>query len=114
MSRLTSPGMGGGPKTRAGKLQSSQNSRKHGFFACELSFSRVDEPEFLKLRSGLRKELKPNNALLDLVCEDVVACAWKIRLALRYEQQALRKEVSKEHDGISEELKGLDSHFLMG
>ena len=44
----------------------------------------------------------------------VVACRWRIRVALRYEQQALRKEFVKEHEGISEELKGAGFAFPCG
>jgi hypothetical protein len=95
----------GGPKTFSGKLRSSRNSRIHGFFACEFSFSGTDEAEFTKLRMELRGKLKPDDALLDLVFEDVVACAWRIRVALRYEQLALNKEFVMENDGSSEESR---------
>jgi hypothetical protein len=86
----------GGPKTSIGKKRSSQNARQHGLFAKEFFFSAEDEIAFDKLNAGLRESLRPDNPLLELLFEDVVACAWRIRMALRNEQRELQKQFAIE------------------
>jgi hypothetical protein len=101
----------GGPKTAHGKKRSSQNARRHGLFADEFSFSPADEIAFAKLNAGLRKELKPDTALLDLIFQDLVACAWRIRIALRYEQQELRKQFAINNEEGPEEPQAVGVSF---
>jgi hypothetical protein len=101
----------GGPKTAHGKKHSSRNARRHGLFAVEFSFSTEDEAKFTKLSSGLRKDLKPEGALLDFLFSDLVACAWRIPVALRYEQQELAKQFAMENKESREELEGSELSF---
>jgi hypothetical protein len=101
----------GGPKTAAGKKRSCRNARRHGLFADEFSFSTADEVKFNKLNSDLHDELKPNNALLDLISQDVVACAWRMRIALRNEQNELQKQYAIENEESPEKPHGVGVSF---
>jgi hypothetical protein len=66
----------GGPRTTEGKLRSKYNARKHDLFTKELHLSAAERTEFNQLRSNLLEDLKPNTALLALMFDDVMACAW--------------------------------------
>jgi hypothetical protein len=103
---------GGGPKTPSGKKRSSRNSFRHGLFSSEFSFSAADEAKFSKLCAGLREVLKPKNALRELIFNDVVACAWRMRVALRFEQRELLRHLSAESKVNSEEKT--DPSYLSG
>ena len=103
----------GGPKTSIGKKRSSQNARRHGILADEFSFSAAEEIEFAKLNVDLREVLKPNNALLDLIFQHVLACGWRMRLALRLEQTELRRQCPIENEEGSENPQEISiSHSL--
>lgn len=104
----------GGPKTANGKKRSSRNARRHGLFAAQFLFSAADEAEYKKLTSDLREELRPNNSLLDLIFQDVVACAWRIRIALRYEQRELQKQFAIENEQSPDEPHGVGESFPYG
>ncbi len=103
---------GGGPKTQRGKMRSSQNSRRHGFFASEFSFSTADEVIFNKFSEGFLVQLKPDNPILDFLAQDVVASAWRVRMALRYEQQELQKQFAIEREGSLSEPQAVGTSFL--
>ena len=96
-TRLGKKRQSGGPKTREGKLRASHNARKHNLFATEFVFSEKERAEFGKLRSDLWREMAPNSALLDVLFEDVLVTAWRMKLALRYEQAAVTKEREMEN-----------------
>ncbi len=83
----------GGPRTPAGKLRASKNARKHSLFAAELVFSEEERREFERLRCDLSRELMPTSAVLDVLFEDALVSAWRMKLALRCEQAAVRKEL---------------------
>src|SRR5215469_5843896 len=82
------PGKNGssGPKTLAGKARSSRNSRKHGFFEKELHLSEEERLQYEQLSDGLAHDLQPTTAVLQLLFDDVLACAWRMKRALRCEQ----------------------------
>jgi hypothetical protein len=81
----------GGPKTFAGKVRASQNSRTHGLFAQELHLSEAERLQYDQFKDEFAKELQPTTALLRLVFEDVIACAWRMKLSLRCEQVQVRE-----------------------
>jgi hypothetical protein len=86
-----SKGKSTGPKTPDGKSRSSRNSRTHGFFAKELRLSKTDVPEFDALRSAFQAARKPSTAIQLFLFDDLVACAWRMKIALRYEHLALQE-----------------------
>jgi len=87
-----------GPRTTKGKLRSRYNARKHGFFSKELHLSASERTEFMELRASLWEALKPNTALLALLFDDVMACAWRVKVALRCEQRSVEKQVASADD----------------
>ena len=103
-----------GPKTPLGKKRSRQNARRHGLFAAAFSFSAADEVDFRKLNLGFHEVLKPTNAVLDVMFDYVLACAWRLRDAFRYEQQELPKQFAIEHGESPEELQGVGESFPYG
>lgn len=85
----------GGPKTAHGKKRSSRNALKHGLFSAEFVFSATEALKFDELRSNLSRELQPNTPSLEVVFEDILTSAWRMKLALRCEQIEVRRELEK-------------------
>ena len=79
-----------GPKTQTGKRHVRLNALKHGFYAQELTVSEADEPDFEILREGLRAQLAPRTALQDVGFEQIVACCWRCKLAIRMEMRGIK------------------------
>ena len=84
---------GGGPRTAEGKRRSSRNARKHALLTTELNLSTEERSAFNDLRKGLLHELMPDTPILQLLFEIVVADAWRMKLALRGEQRAVKKQL---------------------
>jgi hypothetical protein len=89
---------GGGPRTAAGKRRSSRNARTHSLLTSELNLSTEERSAFKDLRKGLLQELMPNTPILQLLFEIVVADAWRMKLALRGEQRAVKKQLDSGDD----------------
>ncbi len=100
--KITTQGTNGkkptGPRTPAGKLRASRNALKHGLFVAEFVLSAEEQPMFDDLRRKLRKELSPNSAVLELVFEDVVVAAWRMKLSLRCEQAEVKYQLATESE----------------
>jgi hypothetical protein len=88
----------GGPRTVEGKRRSSRNARKHALLTTELNLSTEERAAFKDLRKGLLQELMPNTPILLLLFEIVVADAWRMKLALRGEQRAVKKQLDSRDD----------------
>jgi len=54
--------------------------------------SEKDRTAFDNFRVELQDELKPNSPLLILLFDNLVACAWRVKQALRCEQMELAKQ----------------------
>jgi hypothetical protein len=93
----------GGPKTPEGKRKVSQNARTHGLAAKEFALSEEEKPEFEALQHGLQEDLQPNGAVLWLLFEEVVACAWQVRAARRCVQAEVRRML----EATKDETQGL-------
>jgi hypothetical protein len=83
----------GGPRTAEGKRRSSRNARKHALLTTELNLSTEERSEFDDVKKGLLQELMPNTPILQLLFEIVVADAWRMKLAFRGEQRAVKKQL---------------------
>jgi hypothetical protein len=59
-------------------------------FASEFNLSPAEQPEYRHLQAIFREALRPDNELLELLCGDVVACCWRLKLSLRLEQSRLQ------------------------
>ena len=81
----------GGPKTKEGKRIVSQNARTHGLLAKSLVLSEDEKAEFGALKRGLQEDLNPNGVLLGLLFDEVVVCAWRMKLAGECVQAEMRR-----------------------
>ena len=76
-----------GPRTAAGKAQSSQNARKHGLTAAEILIPFEDREEFEALRSDYQTEIDPRGALQQTMLNELVASAWNLLRIRRMETE---------------------------
>jgi hypothetical protein len=90
------PRRGGGPKTPAGKAASSQNARKHSFFAATLF--RPDEVggeehhAFTALLTSLTEQYQPLGVLEELLVEKIATESVRFRRLLAYENTEFDRE----------------------
>ena len=84
----------GGPRTAQGKHRSKSNARIHCLLTAELFVSTDERRNFEHLKSDLTELLRPSTPLLELLLDDVVACAWRMKMALRCEQRAVKKQLN--------------------
>ena len=85
-----------GPKTPRGKSHSRNNAVKHGIYSKELLVSEADKPEFEEMRVGLKAQLKPRTDLQWIAFDNVVVCAWRVKLASRLEQRQFALQLQDE------------------
>lgn len=74
-----------GPRTRAGKETSSRNALRHGLLSKEAVLPDEDGDEFVALAARIRKDLRPQGELEELLCERVIITAWRLIRAARVE-----------------------------
>jgi hypothetical protein len=80
----------GGPRSNAGKLISSQNSRKHGLFSKKLTFSDDgDVAEYSQLCEDAAAHFQPVGGLEQLLVKEWVAATWRTAKALELLDQQL-------------------------
>ncbi len=86
-----------GPRTVAGKRRARWNALKHGLLAAEAVIPAGDGRERrqqLELLHGqLRRDLRPANALEEMLVEKIAVCYWRLRRLLRYETGEIRKRL---------------------
>jgi hypothetical protein len=92
-----------GPRTPRGKSHSRCNSGKHQLYSRELFVSEGDKPAFQEMRAGLEAELHPGGILRWLAFDYVVACLWRIVLALRLEHRQFSRLLQDEDVGHERE-----------
>jgi hypothetical protein len=92
-----------GPKTEAGKRRVGLNALKHGLYARELAVSELDRPDFEMLRESLRLQLAPRTALQDIAFEQLLACSWRNKLALRLEMHRLKDHLAAKDESKTDE-----------
>jgi hypothetical protein len=78
-----------GPKTDEGKQRSSQNSFKHGVYSRSLILPTENPQEFKELREALFAEHNPATATENVLVDELVHNAWRIRRYRRLEISAL-------------------------
>jgi hypothetical protein len=67
-----------GPKTRAGKHNSSRNALKHGLTAETIVVGDEDPAKFEELRARLEREFQPETAIECLLVDRLAADAWRL------------------------------------
>lgn len=96
-----------GPRSPLGKRISRWNALKHGLLAREVVISAGEGKErrrkFAALLARLRQDLRPRNALEEVLVENIAACYWRLRRVLRCETGEIRKRL--DHASIHAELE---------
>jgi hypothetical protein len=87
-----------GPKTPSGKCHSKINAVKFGFYASELLISDRDREAFDALQVDLATQLAPRSALQRIACEQIIACVWRVKQALRMEAACLAGRLGTEKE----------------
>jgi hypothetical protein len=98
----------GGPRTPLGKYRSSRNSYVHGLFARAFDLTIEEKKEYEEIRQKFREGLKPDNPALELIFEDLVACFYRMKIALHHEGLALRKDLTTTEESKKVELSLLE------
>lgn len=101
------------------KLEANrQNARRGGPKTKELVLSQDEVAEFEASRRGLQEALQPNGALLSLLFDEVVACAWQVKQARRRVQAEMHKMAEDATDdgkqGRAAEGSSLASMIIAG
>jgi hypothetical protein len=108
-----------GPKTPDGKAVSSLNALKHGFWSRDLVNPKIDGADlvadFQEFLDALLADLNPVGAMEELLVEEIAACAWRLRRALRsesrhtwWDEESIRRRAHDDYD----EYEGLPSALV--
>ena len=76
-----------GPRTQNGKATSSQNARKHGLTAKQLTIKPEELAEFDDMLAGYQFEINPRGAIQQTLFDELVAAAWNLRRVRILESQ---------------------------
>jgi len=68
-----------GPRTEEGKARSSQNARKHGLTAQQLTIKPEEREEFEELLAHYQNDIQPQGAIQLTLFDELVAAAWNLR-----------------------------------
>ena len=103
------PRHGGGPTTVEGKLVSSQNARKHSFYAKKLfrpdEEGSAEHQEFTALLASLNAQLQPCGVLEQLLVERIAIESIRFGRLLQYEQEELAREFAFLKPGVDRVLR---------
>jgi hypothetical protein len=84
-----------GPRTDAGKAASSRNAVTHGLYCRDLLLPGEDAGELAALRDGLVADVRPRGAAQELIVEQLVAAAWRLRRARAAEGALLADQTGR-------------------
>lgn len=68
-----------GPRTERGKRAAARNAITHGLFCRELVLPGEDDAAFVRFRAAMLADLRPRSAVEFVLCDRVVALAWRLR-----------------------------------
>jgi hypothetical protein len=78
-----------GPRPAAGRRWAGRNALRHGFYSKELALSDLEKAEFESMRASLFEQLAPTTPLQNVAVDQIVACIWRSKLAMRLETRRL-------------------------
>jgi len=81
-----------GPRTKAGKATSSQNSLKHGLASGTLLLPDEDPAAFEAFHQSLIADQAPNGATEELLVQDMAKHHWLMDRAIRLQSEALQSD----------------------
>ena len=79
-----------GPRTPQGKARSSMNALVHGLAARRVVLPNEDRAAFDAFARALRKDLRPRGPVQELLVNEVIDAAWKLRRAGDAEDRVVR------------------------
>ncbi len=85
-----------GPRTLAGKRKVSRNALKHGLLAKDLVIPGESRAAWEAFRDDLLADLAPQRPLEGLLADRLVASAWRLRRAVRYEKEIIERSYGRE------------------
>jgi hypothetical protein len=68
-----------GPRTEQGKFRSSQNARKHGLTAQQLTIKPEEREEFEDLLAHYQSDINPEGSIQLTLFDELVTAAWNLR-----------------------------------
>ncbi len=88
-----------GPRTPEGKAIVAQNAITHGLLARAGVIPGEDEHEFEAHREGLRKQLRPDAPLEEVLADRIVDLSWRLKRAARDQEAAYAALYEKYTEG---------------
>jgi len=85
-----------GPKTAAGKRQSSQNSLTHGMYSSKIVLPNESQDDFDQLRNDYLAEFTPQGPAERHEVETMVVAEWRIRRFRYFETTSLRSIMNED------------------
>ncbi len=92
-----------GPKSEEGKQTVGANAMIHGLRSSRVVLKTEEESEFLLLRQAVWAELKPANAVEDILVERIVLATWRLRRVMTIEVGMLNPRKREIWDSPMEE-----------
>jgi hypothetical protein len=89
-----------GPKTLAGKLRSSRNSRRHGLLARTIVLDNERPSAFAALLSSFEFELDPAGEIEQGCVENMAVARWRMMRLWGIEKAGFEFEMSKQPPGL--------------
>lgn len=99
-----------GPKSEAGRERASRNATEHGLFSKVTMTGEERAPEFFDLRERLRLDLRPKEAVQQLLLDRLVSCAWRLRRVVLIESVLV--ELDQQDRGALGELPAVESNVF--
>ena len=85
-----------GPRTEAGKANSSRNATRHGLTSMKPVVTEADRPEFEALEAHLRFSLAPTGFLQELTYSRILISAWNMQRVLKLENALLENSLGED------------------
>ena len=96
-----------GPRSEAGKANSSKNSIKHGAYSVAILVLGETQEAFDELRADMRTSLRPEGPLESRVVDRMVALWWRLERAQRVERETLESSLAQARYHASNILDGV-------
>ena len=114
MVGIPKPKRGGGPRTEAGKLASSNNALKTGAYSSQLTLPGESEADFRSLEEQLVRDFSPKDMAERILVHDLAVITWKKLRLDRVEHAVMLSAINRPVKLIELNREGLHlSHEYM-
>jgi hypothetical protein len=87
-----------GPRTAAGKARVAANAIKHGMTSVKAVICGERECDYALFRAALMSDFRPRGGLEQLLAENAVLAAWRLRRAIQAEAEMFQSQVRWESE----------------